>query len=146
MSIDDFLNPDGTFSLYDNKRNNPSKKFHEQLFVFSTSPASFDIRSGDVSLGSADATLITGGWEFDDVDPSLLDIGRVEAALGYEDGHASLGATASVWSPSATFETALCDISLGFNVISYGAKLEAGSKGFKLDLGFGLWGFSIDLS
>ena len=130
--IDDFKNSDGSYSLYDNKRNDPDKRFHEQAFVTSASGASFDLLEGEATLGSIDATLITGGWETENLDISLFDIGKAEASAGLSKGQFSLSAMASVWSPSVGFNIFGVNISLTAHAGSAGAKIEAGSRGFSI--------------
>ena len=125
-AIDSFKNSDGSYSLYDNKRDDPNNVFHEQIAVVSASEASFSLSEGDLTLGSVDATLMTGGWEFDNVDLSLLDIGRAEASAGISDGNLSLSAMASIWTPSITIDCFFFELSLSAHVGSVGGEIKIG--------------------
>ena len=126
--LDKLKNDDGTYSLYDNRRHDPDSIFHEQSFVFDFSEPSFDLSNGDVGLGSVEGTLITGGWEFEHLDLSLLDFGHVETGLEFSDGGLYAGALASFWSPSIT---------VNFGNVKIGISAEVGAVGGQLNLSNG---------
>ena len=48
--------------MYDNDRFEDKTPFHEQWIVFNSSKPSFDLKGGNVGLGSISFDLITGGW------------------------------------------------------------------------------------
>lgn len=84
VSPSDFRNSDGTYSIYDNLRNHPDSVFHEQAFVLDMDGFEFDTENdGLPTYASASVTFMTGGWEFDNVDLSLLDFGRAEVSAGF---------------------------------------------------------------
>ena len=83
--VSPFLNQDGTYSLYDNQRHNPDRLFHEQIAALKYSGPSFSPKNGDVTLGSYEASVYTGGWEWDHADLSLFDFGRASFAAGLTD-------------------------------------------------------------
>lgn len=122
-------NKDGTYSLYDNQRNDTIKKrFHEQIFVFEVSEPSVSkeiskpSESGNIiGFGSRSMTLITGGWEFENIDLSLLDFltAQVAAEINSKKGF-EFGAMVSIWTPSVTFSIGSYDIKLEANIGSFG--------------------------
>ena len=143
--LDKFRNSDNSYSIYDNQRNKPPKAYHEQVFAFSASGASFSLLEGDLTLGSVSATLITGGWEFENWELSLFDLGHAEASLGIEDYHFSAGAMASLWTPSISFSVGIIDITIEGHVGSVGFTAELGRKGVKIGAAEG-YGASIAIS
>ena len=142
LSINDFKNQDKSFSLYDNKRNSPKSVFHEQILSGSVSKPSMSLKKGTATLGSADITLITGGWEFEHLDLSLLDIGKAEIAAGFEDASLDIKAMATIWSPSISIMIWDVEITLSAEVGSVGANASFGSEGFDVGASWG-YGFSI---
>ena len=123
---------DGTFALYDNIRNNRKRVFHEQFLVL-------DKVSGDINLGEAcvsiggSASLLTGGWEFKNVDISLLDFGRIYGGISASSYYINAEIGVSVWSPSVSFNTGYGHISIGVNLgvvwgVSWG-------QSYKINLG-----------
>ena len=136
-----FKNSDGSYSLYDNLRHNPDSIFHEQILSLLLEKWSFDIKEGDLSLGSISLTLFNGGWEFDNWDLSLLDFGTVELGLGYSDRQFGLKAMASIWSPSVTVKLFGKDVTISIEVGSIGANANFGKgapKKFGISYGFGV--------
>ncbi len=136
-----FKNSDGSYSLYDNLRSNLDSIFHEQILSLSLEKWSFDLKEGDLSLGAISLTLLNGGWEFDNLDLSLLDLGTVELSLGYSDEKFALNAMASIWSPSITVKLFGEDITISFEVGSIGANANFGNgapKKFGISYGFGV--------
>ena len=142
LSINDFKNQDKSFSLYDNKRNSPKSVFHEQILSGNVSKPSMSLKKGTATLGSADITLITGGWEFEHLDLSLLDIGKAEIAAGFEDASLDIKAMATIWSPSISIMIWDVEITLSAEVGSVGANASFGSEGFDVGASWG-YGFSI---
>ena len=138
-----FKNKDGTYSLYDNHRNNPDSVFHEQILSGKVSTPSLSLKDGNITLGSASATLITGGWEFDHVDISLFDIGQAKIAAGYQDNMFELGAMASAWVPSVALKFGDFSINLSAHVGSIGAKIDAQSGNINIS---GAYGYGLGLS
>lgn len=108
------LNKDGTYSLYDNQRFDSDKLFHEQILVFDAPSVNADLTSMAVTRGGS-LTLVTGGWEWDHLDLSLLDFGRVSAEVSQSPSEFSANFGASVWSPSATFSAFGGELSVGLN-------------------------------
>ena len=138
--IDDrWKNKDGSYSLYDNQRFGDSA-FHEQLFRLTPSAPSPDPKSDDIGLGSVEFDLITGGWEGENVDLSLFDIGHIEAGAEIKDKNLKFGALASVWSPSFSFSIGKFSIDIGAEV---GAGFKKVNNGFSL---FGAYGFGGSLT
>ena len=128
--LDKLKNDDGTYSLYDNRRHDPDSIFHEQSFVFNFSEPSFDLANGNVGLGSVEGTLITGGWEFEHLDLSLLDFGHVETGLEFSDGGLYAGALASFWSPSITVDFGNFKIGISAEVGAVGGRINLSNKKF----------------
>ena len=138
-SPSDFNNSDGTYSLYDNHRGRGKKtNFHEQIATIKTSSPNFSLKNNAMSVGSVKATLMTGGWEWEHVDLSLLDVGSAKASLGYQDYNFNVSAMATLWDPSITFKFFGVNVSLTANIGSIGVDYSAGTNGFKSSAGFGL--------
>ena len=120
------LNVDGTHSLYDNKRHNPNSVFHEQILVCDPIGDDVDLTSGAYNIGGS-FTFITGGWEFDNVDISLLDFVQVSAGVSVSSTHFEANVGVSAWSPSISFDIFGGSLSIGANLgLEYG--LEYGKK------------------
>ena len=139
------LNEDGTYSLHDNRRSNKDTVFHEQIFVFNPSGPSFDLKKGNVGLGSIEFDMLTGGWEYEHVDLSLLDTGHVEVGAEIKDGNIKIGALASAFSPSISFTIGKVSITLGVEAFAIGAGFKKVENGISLSGAF-LFGGSISFS
>ena len=139
-----FKNADGTYSLYDNKRHNPNSVFHEQILSVSPSGPSFDLSEGNIGLGSIGIDGFNGGWEWEYVDLSLLDIGHAEAGAELKNGNLYVGAFASAYSPSVSFKIFGIKIEIGAEVGAIGGKLNVGSGGFSAKGALG-WGLSLSI-
>ena len=139
--LDDIRNGDGTYSFYDNRRHNPNSVFHEQIISFSGSGPSASLTDGNFTLGSLQFNVITGGWEFEYVDLSLLDFLSLELSGGLNNGNFDLSAMASIYSPSITIDVGIFKLTLGAEIGSIGASIKAypeqGKYGIKAALGFG---------
>ena len=137
-------NKDGSYSLYDNQRKSSEDIFHEQILSANVSSPSFSLKDGSATFGSASATLITGGWEFEHVDISLLELGHAEASLGLEDGQFNASAMASVWSPSFSVKFWDFEITLSGHVgaVGGGVSFSSGSANLKVAGGLGV-GISV---
>lgn len=79
-------NKDGSYSLYDNQRFNKDAVSHEQILAFTPSAPSLDLTEGNIGLGSLSVDAMTGGWEGEHANLSLLDFGHAEAGLELKDG------------------------------------------------------------
>jgi RHS repeat-associated protein len=143
--LEKLKNDDGSYALYDNDRIVDLNPWHEQLIAINYSLPSWDLEDEkiNVGLGSVSADLYTGGWEWENVDLSLLDLGHVEASAEINKKGISLGAIASVWSPSISFELFGFDIEIGTEIVSVGAEVEVKSSGIS---GKGAWGWGISFS
>ena len=137
LSPNQFYNKDGSYSLYDNQRSDPDSVFHEQIFAAKVSSPSISVKDGTATLGSANAYFMTGGWEFEHVDMSLLDIGNAKLSLGVENGTLNVAAMASAWTPSVTVVIWDVNITLSAHVGSVGGKLEVGSGNFEIGVAYG---------
>ena len=139
-SLKPFKNKDGSYSLYDNDRYEDDTPLHEQILVLSGSFINADVSSANWGLGSLSIDAMTGGWEFGNVDLSLLDVGHVEisASAGF-DGF-SIGAMASVWSPSVAFEVFGIKVAFSAELFSIGAYVNATSNRFSAGLSGGYGG------
>ena len=137
-----YLNSDGSYSLYDNRRHNPNSVFHEQAFSVDASGPSWDIANGSIGIGSITGSVITGGWEWEHANLSILDFGTVQAAAEINRNGAKIGAMASLYTPSFSFDVCGITISLDGHIGSVGAYADAGPTGFSLGgalgCGFGL--------
>ena len=143
LTINDFKNSDNSYSLYDNRRHNPYSEFHEQLIVFDGDVGT-DLLDEGVFV-EASATLITGGWEFDKLDLSLMDVGQANLAVGYQDGGVNLTAMASVWSPSMTIMLWDVCIVVSGHVGSAGVEYKLGEGHFNIGASWG-WGASLSFN
>gem|GEM_PF-4334197 len=142
---EDFKNKDGTYSLYDGDRFSDKTSFHDQLFVIALSGPSFDLKNGDIGIGSLAVDAITGGWELEHFDISLLDFGHAEAALEVKDFALSVGGIASIWSPSVSISFFGIKIELGFEVGAVGAYASLSPNGFSF-AGADVIGLSLKMS
>ena len=138
-----FRNKDGTYSLYDNYRNNPNSVFHEQIL---SGDASVGVNLSDGNLGvSASAILITGGWEFEHLDLSVLDFAKAEIGIGVTENYAGIGAQATLWAPSVTIPIFGLEIGLEGDIGSVGAKVAYDNGKFVAGFSYGIGG-SISIS
>mgnify|MGYP000100833980 FL=1 len=139
-----YQNSDGSYSLYDNKRFDPDKTFREQIAAFDASPPNWNLKDRNVGLGSLEADLYSGGWEWEHADLSLFDFGHAELGAEFNSNQVKIGAMVSAWSPSASITFFGVTIGISFEVGSIGANFDASSNGFNLNgaAGFGL-GISV---
>lgn len=128
-------NDDGTYSLYDNRRNGNRGPYHEQVLAFSASSPSMDLESGDIGFGSLSVDLFTGGREGENSDLSLY-FGHAEIALEAPKGELNV----SAWSPSYSFTVFGFEIQIGLEVGAVGGSLnlDTGSISAKGALGGGI--------
>lgn len=95
-----------------------------------------------------EADLLTGGWEGQYVDFSLLDLGRVTATASVAPGgYQEIEFLASVWSPSLELNILGVKVEIGGEILAIGGGTSTGyqSFGFSLALGLG-FSFSVDWS
>ena len=137
-----FRNKDGSYAIYDNQRFKDSV-FHEQIFAFTPSGPSFDLRTGDIGLGSLEVDVITGGWEGEHANLSLLDFGHAEAEAEIKKGDVKFGALASIWSPSLSFSIGKLSVEIGVEVGAVGAGFKKVKNGFSF---LGAYGFGGSLT
>ena len=135
-------NKDGSYALYDNQRFKDSV-FHEQILAFTPSGPSFNLKEGNIGLGSLSADAITGGWEGEHANLSLLDFGHAEVSAEMKDGQVSIGALASIWSPSFSVTIFGVTVEIGAEVGAIGVGIDVGKKGFKAK---GAYAFGASLS
>ena len=131
-------NKDGSYALYDNQRFDEDAFFHEQILAVTPSGPSFDLRTGNIGLGSLEVDAITGGWEGEYVNFSLFDFGHAEAGAEIKNGDIKFGALASIWSPSFSFSIGKLSVDIGAEVGAVGAGFKKVNNGFSL---FGAYGF-----
>ena len=136
-------NKDGSYALYDNQRFNKDAVFHEQILAFTPSGPSFNLKEGNIGLGSLAVDGITGGWEGEHANLSLLDFCHAEVSAEMKNGQVSVGALASIWSPSFSVTFFGVTIELGAEVGAIGAGIDIGKKGFKAK---GAYAFGASLS
>ena len=140
-----FENKDGSISLYDNRRHQPDSFFHEQILSAELTKPEISLKDGTVVLGSASLTTVTGGWEFDHLDLSVLDIGKAELAAGYKKGKLDVTAMASAWAPSITIKIWDWSIKISAHVGAIGGKINVGSGNFDVGASYG-WGISLSIN
>ena len=142
-----FKNSDGSYSLYDNRRHNPNSFFHEQILSVLLDKWSFDLTRGDFTLGEVNLTGITGGWEFEHIDLSLLDLGNVKLSGGLKDFGFDLTAMASVYSPDITLKFGKVNITLTAEVGAIGGSIiiDPSSGKYSIKGAYG-YGFGISVS
>lgn len=136
-------NKDGSYALYDNQRFDKDAVFHEQILAVTPSGPSFDLRTGNIGLGSLEVDAITGGWEGEHANLSLLDFGHAEAGAEIKNGDIKFGVLASIWSPSFSFSIGKLSIDIGAEVGAVGAGFKKVNNGFSL---FGAYGFGGSLT
>ena len=92
--------------------------------------------------------MLTGGWEGQYVDFSLLDLGHVTATASVAPGgYQEIEFLASVWSPSLELNILGVKVEIGGEILAIGGGTSTGyqSFGFSLALGLG-FSFSVDWS
>ena len=138
---DFYENDDGSFSYYDSERLYPDRIFYEQASVIQVSTPSFS--KDKFGLGSISYTFITGGLEFENLDLSLLDFGYAEVAAEYKDGIFSIGAFASLYSPSISINIFGLKIEISAELGSIGGTVDLGSGKFEAK---GAYGIGVGIS
>ena len=144
-SIWDHRNSDGSWSLYDNDRFENSSPFHEQIFALNYSKPSFDLKSGQIGLGSLSLDFYTGGWEWKNFDLSLIDVGHAELGAEYGNGNIYISAFASIYSPSIGFELFGIEFELSAEIGALGGALHVGTGGFTAKAAIG-WGLGLRIN
>ena len=140
---DAFKNNDGTYSLYDNKRHNPNSVFHEQILSVALSgPA---LNEDGLGFGSVGIDVFNGGWEWEHVDLSLIDVGHAEIGAEFKNGNLYIGLFASAYSPSISFKILGVEIEIGAELGAIGGKLNVGTGGFSARAAYG-WGISLNVA
>jgi RHS repeat-associated protein len=142
--IDYFKNQDGSYSLYDNRRSDPDNIFHEQILSVKLIKPSVSIKNGKYTLGSYKVTFLTGGWEWEYVDLSLLDVGSAKIAAGIHERKFEVTALAAIWDPSIAFKIGKVKIALTANIGSIGGDFNFSTKSFKASGAYG-WGAGISV-
>ena len=128
------LNADGTRSLYDNDRfEDKNGAFHEQAIVYDPIGTGIDVSDGSFDLGGS-IYLYTGGLEYENLDLSIFDLGKLTAGISISPINFKAEVGASIYSPSATFKVGentnlTIDLNLG---IVFGTEF---GESFGLDLG-----------
>ena len=141
--IGEKLKTDNGYALYDSCRNGRRGPFREQILAFTASKPSFDMKTGNVGLGSLSLDLATGGWEYDNFDISLFDVGHAEFSAELKDGELSVGAFVSAWSPSISFKLGKYNITLSLELLSFGGDFNVSKKSFEAK---GAWGWGLGLA
>lgn len=96
-------------------------------------------------MGSLSVDAMTGGWEGEHANLSLLDFGHAEAGLELKDGEFYAGAFASIWSPSFSVNIFGVTVEIGAEVGAVGADVNIGNG--KVSGKFaGGWGLSFGIS
>lgn len=140
---DFYENEDVSYSYYDSKRIYPDRIFHEQTSVIKVTRPS--ISKDKVGLGSISYTFITGGWEFKNLDLSLLDFGYAEASAEFSENRLYIGAFASVYSPSMSVNILGLNIEVSAEIGSVGASVDLGSGKIQAKGAYGI-GLGISFS
>lgn len=125
-------NDDISFALHDNHRYDSKNDFHEQILAVELSKPSFDLEECSVGIGGIEADFMTGGWEYEYCDISLLDFGHAEAGIKFSEGDIQLGAMASVYSPSVEFSIGSISIGIGAEVCAIGGGINYNSGSFSV--------------
>ena len=134
--VEKLKNEDGSISVYDNQRIHPDSVFHEQ-FLAITPNTNASVNKKEMSAGGS-FDLVTGGWETENMDLSLLDFGHAEANLKLDKDGTKIGALASIWSPSITFNFWLIEISYEVEVGAIGIGYERDISSIKFGGSLGL--------
>jgi len=141
---DNFKNKDDTYSLYDNDRFRDTGHFHEQFLVVTPYTLENCSTSYNKTVGF-ELDAATGGWEWEHVDVSLLDVGHVTlTASASPEGYCSVEAMASVWSPSVTVTFLGIELEVGAEVLAIGGGVTVGQDRFSLSAALG-WGLELSL-
>ena len=125
-------NDDISFALHDNHRYDSKNDFHEQILAVELSKPSFDLEECSVGIGGIEVDFMTGGWEYEYCDISLLDFGHAEAGIKFSEGDIQLGAMASVYSPSVAFSIGSISIGIGAEVCAIGGGINYKSGSFSV--------------
>lgn len=144
LSLFDFKNSDGTYALYDNKRHDPNSIFHEQILVWGGSGPSISLNDGEFTIFSAEVALMTGGWEFEHVDLSLLDVGSVSVDVEFSKQGVHIGGFASIWNPSLSINVYDYTLELDFLIGSVGGSFEVSEDAFGFGYAAGC-GFDVSI-
>ena len=136
---------DHHWDLYDNRDFYPDSIYHEEIFAININNPSLSLRDLQLTLGEIEFTVMTGGWEFGNLDISLFDLGYAGLSAGLSNGTLGFEAIASFWHPSVTVSIYEIDISVSAHVGSVGGEFIAGKNGFKAGAAFG-WGASVAVS
>ena len=133
------------FALYDSRRFDPLKLFHEQIFGGSFSGPTANLKDHELGLAALDISLYKGGWQWKYVELNPLNAGQASAYLGKGKNYFGLGAMATAWAPDFTLKINGWEITLGADVGSIGAILGvhkgkvklggAAAVGFHLEIG-----------
>ena len=106
-------------------------RFHEQYFIIDPVGEDIDLLTGNINLGGA-LILATGGWEYDNVDFSLLDFFKFSAGVSFSPEYSSAEVGIAFWEPS-----------LAVNAFDGTLEISA-SLGYKFGLEYGKkYGFSL---
>lgn len=109
------------------------------------------MKNHSYGIGAISGSVYTGGWEWEHVNLSLFDLGTAKASAQYKDKKLSIGAMASIWTPSLSIKIWDVNIVLSAHVGSVGSHLVVGDpkggakKGFKFD-GAAVWGFGVSVA
>ena len=88
---------------------------------------------------------MNGGWEWDHVDLSLLDVGTAKIAAGLQmNGNFELSAMATAWDPSIAFKWGDYKVTLTASIGSVGGNIEIGASKFNIAGAMGA-GFGINV-
>ena len=135
-------NKDGSYALHDNQRFNRDAFFHEQILAFAPSTPSWNwsVEDFSVGLGSLSVDAMTGGWEGEHANFSLLDFGHAEAGLELKNGKLKVGAMASIWSPSFSVNIFGVNVEIGAEVGAVGGAAKGQFSAGKKEVGFSIAG------
>ena len=140
--IEKLKNDDGSFSLGDNRRFKPNSVYHEQVLRVKPTPISVNAKKGNENISAGiEADILTGGWEGDYVDLSLLDVGHAEASVNVSRKGVNVGALVSIWSPSLEVDCFIFTLTLSAEVGALGYRAKADDTGIKIGGAAGIGGF-----
>lgn len=141
---DGFSNHDGSYSFYDNHRSFGDSVVHEQILTVKPTKPSLSLKNGDATLGGASITVYSVGWEYENLDLSILDFGYAKVSAGVHNGELDVSAMASVWAPSIKVTVWDINITISGHAGSIGGKLNVGSGKFEAGAAYG-FGASISV-
>jgi len=144
-----FKNDDGSYALYDSNRFERTKSsFHEQLMVYESSLHDFNIEGESWGLvRSGSFTCLTGGWEFENIDLSLFDFGRMEVNAIFDNNKFGGGAMLSAWDPSVAFTIGEVNVRVTGHFFAFGAEAYIGKGKNLFNFGYSEgFGASINVS